>query len=373
MDFNIELVQFPSMLHSHIYSKGRSIMPLSRTLDTVSDAALRKSCVALHGFVMDMLSDMYDNPEAYHLPVMKWEEFCDGKPLDVVKREYPKKIKDVYAQTSHAASGYLDLLRRIGNSGTIENDAFVVLEEKLKEIGKRANTSTSPISLSKRLEALSRVGFVTEALPTGGCSVFSKEYPDMFPALCALPGENFSMLDFRNITNAYKPTFEDYFCALFAEQREQAYELHNFAMAYKMRISINANWGVLYHYKSKQVMCIGTGDDVGRYLSVKIIGKDKNDDCIVMEKHLEKESQNFQEKALLHITGCDTNQCMFCSTYSSGKYVNVLGKRHQMCGTEIIGYAWRESIKSDMTMITRLIEIRCEMIDEERAAKKAKI
>ena len=78
MDFSIELTEFPSAMHSVIYSKGRGIMPLSRTLDAVSDSALRDSCVALHGFMTDMLSDMYDSPEAYHLPVMKFEEFLGG-------------------------------------------------------------------------------------------------------------------------------------------------------------------------------------------------------------------------------------------------------------------------------------------------------
>jgi len=69
MDFNTELSQFPSAVHSLVYFSARGIMPLSRTLDAVNDPALRESCVALHGFVIDMLSDMYGNPEAYHLPM----------------------------------------------------------------------------------------------------------------------------------------------------------------------------------------------------------------------------------------------------------------------------------------------------------------
>ena len=62
-------------------------MPLSRTLEAVSEPALRESCIELHSFVLDMLSDMYEHPEAYYLPVMKIEDFLDGKPIHIVKHD----------------------------------------------------------------------------------------------------------------------------------------------------------------------------------------------------------------------------------------------------------------------------------------------
>lgn len=179
------------------------------------------------------------------------------------------------------------------------------------------------------------------------------------------------MLDFRNIKNLHKPTYEDFFEPLITEQRDRAYELHDFLMKYKMRSATDANGRVVYQYKGKQVIRIGKGSDYELFLDVRVIGKDKKDEHTVIDKHLEKESKDFQLEALQHMTGCDANQCLNCSTYASGWYVTVLGKRHQMCGEGIIGFAWNKPIESDMTMIKRLIEIRCDIIDEAKGVKEA--
>ncbi|MCL2704233.1 MAG: hypothetical protein FWE91_11605 [Defluviitaleaceae bacterium] len=379
MDFNIELTNFPSAVHSAIYAKGRGIMPLSRTLDAVTDPILRESCEDLHGFVMNMLSDMYDNPEAYHLPIMKLEEFLNGRDIHDVKKESHSKIKSLDTQVRHAASTYIDLLWRIGHGGKADGDTLLVSEENLQYINKRVSSSSSPITLSKRLEALNRIGLIMETLQTNEYRFTSDNHPGMFLAIQALPWDNFGMLDFRNINGTYKSTHDDYFYPLVTKYRDLAYEIHNFAMKCKMRISTNANWGVVYHYKSKHVMTIWTGcdfkrtgPDADRTLCVSVIGKGKEDACTVVDKYLGKESQDFQNQTLQRMSGCGAKQCLMCSTYSSGKYVTVLGKKHQMCGEERIFYDWHEPGEADMAMIKRLIEIRCEIIDEEQTAKKAK-
>jgi len=373
MDFNIELTEFPSAVHSVIYASGRGIMPLSRTLETVTDPAMRESCVALHGFVTDMLSDMYDNPEAYHLPVMKIEEFLGGKNIHEMKREFKVKIKKLDEQVRHVTYRYMDLLWRIGEEGKIENGSIVVSAERPQVIDKRVKM------LDKRLESLSRIGLIMETLPTGEYRFISKNYPGMFPALNAIPGDNFQSLDFRGIGSPYKPTHDDYFYALITRQRELAYELHEFAMKYKMRTSLNANKGVVYHYKSKHVMTIWTGCDFKRLdsncdrsLCVGVIGKDKTDALTVIDEYLGKETQDLREQALKRMSGCDANQCLMCSGYGTGWYETVMGKRHQMCGEGRIFFDWHKPEEADMAMIKRLIEIRCEIIDEAQAAKKAK-
>ncbi len=373
MDFNIELTEFPSTLHSHIYSYGRGILPLSRTLDAVEDPALRESCAALHGFVTDMLSDMYDHPEAYHLPVMLLEDFCGGKTLKEVKRQFPVEIKKVFSQISNAVVGYMGLLCAIGYNGKVEGDTIVLPEVFFKDTGKRN---------ANRLEALNRVGFMRGNTSENNYCFISEKHSTMFPALHALADKpdgcrrfdfhNFTALDFRNIENTYKPTYDDYFYPLSAKQRERAYELHNFALEHNMRPNTDSFWNVSYHYKSKLVMRIGTDYDFGRFSDVRVIGKDRADTHTVIDKHLEKESQDFKKQALQHMTGCDTCQTSHCSTHSSGNYITVLGKQHQMCGGNIIGYDWREPADTDMAMIKRLIEIRCEHIDEVKEAKKAK-
>jgi len=373
MDFNIELTEFPSAVHANIYFWARGVMPLSRTIDAVTDPAMRQSCVALHGFVTDMLSDMYDHPNAWHLPVMKLEEFFGNRPALDMKREFPDKFKKVFAQASHTASQYDHLLFWIGYAGTVRGDAVVVSAERLRDIAKRVSTSVSPIKLDKRMQALGRVGFTMEILPAGKGSFLSQKYPGMFPALCALAAKpNFEGYDFRNINGEHEPAFDDCFLRLMTEQRERAGDLHDYALERKARASLNANWGVDYHYKGKHIMKIGTGDDLGCFLDVKVIVKDRKDGLSVVDKYLEKETPHFREQARRHLTGCDANLCIMCSTYTSGQYVTVLGKRHQMCGTGVIGCAWRNPAQADMAAIKRLIDIRGAIIDEAHAAKKAK-
>jgi hypothetical protein len=370
MDFNIELTEFPSMLHSCIYSAGRSVMPLPHTLEAVSDPVMRESCQALHGLITNMLSDMYNNPEAYYLPVMKIEEFCGGKPLQTVKREFPKKIKEIYADTRHAAKSYIELLRVLGHRGEIINNALIVSEEDIKYAIKNSNSTISPIKLSKRLEALNRVGLMMETLPTGGSRFISKNYLNIFPVLRVLPYHQTLLLNFRLIDSNNKPTHDDYYRTLFIKQREQAHALHDFAMRYKMRVNPNANFGVIYQFKSKKVLEIGTGDDIRRFLGVTVGCIDRGNDLSVIERHLKKESLDFQKEALQHMAGCDTCQTLHCSTYASGWYDDIMGKRHQRCGGGGIDFNWREPVEADMAMIKRLIEIRCAIIDEAQAAKK---
>ena len=139
-------------------------------------------------------------------------------------------------------------------------------------------------------------------------------------------------------------------------------------MGWRIRHNLR-NWGVDYHYKSKHVMCIRTGDDMGRFLDVGISFSDGNDTMII-EKCLASESQDFQQQALAHLSGCDANRCFHCSTYSSGKYVTVLGKNHQICGSGKIGFGWGDPVEADLEIIKRLVEMRCGVIDEARGVKK---
>jgi hypothetical protein len=216
--------------------------------------------------------------------------------------------------------------------------------------------------LEKRLKALSRVGLITQALPFGEYLFSAKNHPDMFTAVRALPWDNFGMLDFRYTSGTHKLTYEDYFISLFDQSRERAYQLHNFAVERKLRTSLNANGGVVYQYKSKQVMTIETYCEINRTLSVGVVAKDKNDSPAVIDHYLEKEPQEIREQALRHISGCDTGQCMKCSTFASGVFVTILGTRHQICGTGMVRYFWHEPTAEDMAVIKRLIDLRCESV-----------
>ena len=118
--------------------------------------------------------------------------------------------------------------------------------------------------------------------------------------------------------------------------------------------------------KSRLVFRIGTGDDYGRYFSVSVIIKDKKDDCASIDSYIKNEPHELKEQILSRLSGCDSGKCLMCSVYRSGKYIELSGKRHHMCGEELIECDWAEPTETDMTMINRLIKIRCEMIDNAK-------
>jgi len=336
MDFNIDLSEFPSEAHKKTYIKARrkrAIVPFSRTLDDI-DPELRNSCLAMHGFIMEMYSDMYQNMSCY-------QGDCSS------------------------------FLKSIGRKGTLKDDGFVVPAEKLQ-----GNSKKDMAALAKNLEALSclkRVGFTFELLPTNEYLFTCKAYPEMFPALKLLDNSthSFSLLHIHNIENGYKPSCEDFFHLYSEKERALAYEIHNFAAEHKVRITFNKNGGIVYHYKSKMLLKYSTS----RGLGIGITIKDKSDPYTIVEGKLSNEPQNFQHNAMKHMHGCATcenSKGNGCSSESSGKYINVLGKRHEMCNTEIISFAWHSPTVEDVTIIKRLIEIRREIIEEAQAAKKAK-
>ena len=304
MDFRIELTEFPSFMHENIYCRARRFMPLLN--HAAINESILESWVALHCFVMDMLSDMYDHPEKYKLPYFKIEKFLDGRDIHDVKKESTAKLKRISSETTHAVGKYM-------------------------------------ASLTKTI---------------------SENHPEMRSAMEAIPRWSNLMYDYRSLAVDYKPTFSDYYVTLFTESRIMAYELHDYALERKMDVSVNANWGVLYHYKSKHVLTVTTGDVDSIGFAVKVAGKGKKESVDVMENALAKETQEFQKQALTSLSGCDANRCLSCSCYSSGRYVTILGKRHQVCGEDIITYDFLKPLSADMGIIKRLIDMRCESADK---------
>lgn len=369
MNFKTELTVFPSAVHSCIYSAARGITPLEHSLTGVSNPDMRSSCEAYHGFIMDMLSDMYDNPLAYGLPVSLLEDFCGGSKVNGMKQKFPSKTKGILAQTRNAVSGYIMLLYKLARSGICNGDKLTVPADVLAQIGKATSSSVSPIPLDVRLKALERAGLTAK----GGVFTGTR-YQGMFPAMCELAGKAdktsgfdyfaFTTLEFRNIEKTYKPVYEDYYNPLISKQREYAYLLHDYAVENKMKPTVNTFWKVDYKYKGAQVMCVGSEGDHERLLDIRIVGTYNWEDSALINNRLAKEPPEFQKNVLRHIWRCDA-----CSTSHLGMFVTVLGKRARVCGGGIIGFRWRNPGDEDLAVIQKLLKFRCEIIDELKIKK----
>ena len=361
MDFTGELTVFPSMVHRNIYSAARQISPLDRSLCGMEDGSRKDSCKAFHAFILEMLSDMYENPEAYGLPVYLLENFLNGRKLNGVKRKQPAHTEKIRSQTYNAVNGYQVLLCLMGRSGELEGDVLTIPQKALDDMAKRSSGPSSPINLSTRLKGLGRVGLIQK-----GESFVSARYPDMFLGMCALAksSENmnsfgyfaFQNLEFRNIQTRYKPTYEDYTNPLTAGRRAVADEIYSCALKEKAKPACNTFWKVDYKYAGAQVMCLE--NDHGD-LIIRITATYSWDDPALINNRLTGESPKFQHYILRHLWGCTG-----CSTSHLGAFAYVLGHKRRVCMGGGIGFKWTNPTHEDVDAIRKCIAFRCRIIDE---------
>ncbi len=361
MDFARGLTEFPSTVHRNIYCAARQLTPLGRSLGGMEDGPLKASCAAYHAFMLDMLSDMYENPEAYGLPVMELENFLGGRKLNGVKRQQPAKTEKIRSQTHNAVNGYQVLLCMLGREGDLRGDALWLTAEAMDAIAKRTSGPSSPIPLETRLHALAHVGLIQE-----GGGFVSTRHPGMFAGMCALAASSekmasfgyfaFQNLDFRNIGAKYSPTYEDYTNPLVAERRGIADEIDACVRTRKAKPACNTFWKVDYKYKGTQVLCLGTE---GGDLDIRITGTYGWDDPALINDRLAQESPEFQKYILRHLWGCTG-----CSTTHLGAFTTVLGHKRRVCMSGGIGFRWKNPSHEDMDAIERCLEFRCRIIDE---------
>lgn len=361
MDFNIEITDFPSVIHKNIYFAARGVTPLEQSLTFITDLDMRISCIEFYNFLMDMLLDMYNNPELYHLPVRMLENYCNGKKINGLKQKYPSKTKNILAQTVNIVHGYLVLLYSLAQFGDLKNNILTVSKDNLDIINKRVSSSVSPISLDKRLDALQNIG-----LSNKSGELISLRYPNMFLAMNALAkkAEKLSGFDFfafcnaefRNLNSKYRPSHEDYFKSLYSGLRKHANTLHIYANENRMAPSINTYWKVDYKYKGVKVMFLSSHDC---NLVVGIIGTYSSDDPNLINDRLAKESPEFQKLALRNLWRCDA-----CATSHLGCIITVLGKKQRVCYGGQIAFKWNNPSDSDIEHIKKLIQFRIEIIDE---------
>lgn len=362
MNFNLEQTEFPTAVHQQIYFAARGLTPQEVSLAGIGDPALRASCRSYHAFLLDMLSDMYDNPEAWKLPAGELEEFLGGKKLNGVKRQFPARTKSLLAHLRNAVHGYTRLLFLLGQSGILRDDHILVSSEDMRSMGKSVNTSVSPIPLENRLAALARIGLIENE------GVFhSTRHPDMFPALISLTrstggkysgfgGFAFDNAEFRNIEKKYKPTPEDYFQPLVRSRYETARTLHELARKNGCRSVISTFWKVDYKYKGVQVMCM---DCTEGDLDIRITETYHWDDPELINGRLAQEPPEMQNYALRHLW-----RCTGCATDHLGQFVTVLGKRQRVCGGGVIGFRWRNPSEEDLKPLERFLQVRCEIIEQ---------
>ncbi len=352
---------FPSAVHRYIFAAGRQLTPLKRSLEGMAEDGLKDSCRIFFAFIADMLSDMYENPEPYGLPLNMLENHLKGRKLNGVKRKQPHQTEKILSQTHNAVNGYQLLLCMLGRHGKVQENALVLPADAWHEIEKRTSTSTSPIPLQTRMSALGRMGIIQDEN-----GLLSTRYPGMFTGMCALASSSkemnsfgyfaFQNLEFRNIGSAYRPVYEDYVQPLIEERRFIADQVDALARSLKMKPACNTFWKVDYKYKGTQVMCL---ENMRGDLILRVTGTYHWDDPALINGRLAGEDEAFQKYILRHIWGCTG-----CSTSHLGAFATILGRRRRVCMGGGIGFRWINPQSDDIAYIRKCMEFRCRIIDD---------
>lgn len=367
MIFDLERTTYPSQVHAQIAFAGKRLTPLDIALAGMEDPALRHSCEDLHAFLLGLLTDMYEQPGAYGLPVYALETFLNGRKENRVKREQPSKTKALIAQTRNAAESYIDLLFALGSMGEAAPDRLVLPAGAIEACFAKAKTTNSAIAAEMRRAGLARVGFIQE-----GDVIVCPGHSAMFTALVALartagkgsgmPKFNRNNLEFRQLLGPYKPTYADYVRVLPANRRQQADRLDAAARALRIKPVINTFWKVDYKYKGAQVMCM---DTLSGSLDIRIIGTYYWDDPALINDRLAAEAPALQREVRKNMWFCTA-----CATSHLGRFVTVLGDRVRVCGGGAIAFRWHNPAEDSLPHMERCLALRCEIVDALRAAGK---
>lgn len=384
MNFSKSNTDFPTIAHRSIYLMAIRQTPLDISLANASATdELLKSCRQYHAFVMNMLSDMYNDPLAFGIKAGEYDEFLSGKKENAMKQKLPAKTKAIRSETGNAVPSYFRLLNRFAQFGEVAADGFAITEADYAAIRKNYDYSFAkkPEGIEKlipykvRLDAFAKSGLMVEELADGSAKLTNGVYPEMFLAFSKLAksgrnekpfGEhNFMFTDFRQIWDRFIPGYEDVTRVLPDTQKEVLDKVCELARSLKLRESCTTYWKVNYHYKGKHVMCIDTETDwMGeRY------PRCNNTRIRVNGAHTKSYTDNIAEKGeefvkyfMQHL-----NYCTACSTSHSGWQREMFGRTVRLCSEP--HFRITNPGMEDLEYIEEFIKLRIEEIHLEKANK----
>lgn len=350
MQFNTTCTEFPSRVHRLIYLIAIRQTPLTNSLSEAQnlEESLKESCKQYHAFVMDMLSQMYENPDAFGMKAGEYDAYLDGKKENAMKQILPSKTLAIRSETYNTVPSYFRLLNRYARYGTLNNSTIVISEEAYNNIrknydmdyDKKIKNTEKLIPYGVRISALMQVGLKLEEQGDGSVIIRNETYPNMFLSMTLLAnagwgkkpyGEhNFMYTDFRQIWNEkHSPTYEDFMRVLPMEQKEVIDQVREKSKALGLRESCKTFWKVDYHYKGKHVMCIDSeydwqGEKNPRCNNTRIRVNGGNTDHYI--DNIANEGKVFIEYFRKHM-----NYCTACSTSHIGWTRELFGHKVRLC------------------------------------------
>jgi hypothetical protein len=274
MKFELKQKAFPSATHQSVWHAALFMAPLYEIIPMefqgrrVED--LRKGEASLHRFMNDLYSDMYQNPEAYFLPVGEYDEFMKGKEGKELTHKEETRESFLRNRFQKSIQFYQKLLFEIGTKSKPEasSDLFSMDRTVLSAMITKHNLRILRGEEEKRADALARLGMKIKRTKQK-MSVAHDDYPEMLLALAMLcksvPGKytltHFLRCDFRGLIRSHKPDFEDAISLLTSSPKEGIVEMHAFMKNLECKTAIEAlknttlhsKWKLTYQLKGKAV------------------------------------------------------------------------------------------------------------------------
>lgn len=385
MIFKKSETEFPSYVHKVIYLNVLRQTPIEISIGETEgiEPLLIESCRAYYDFIMEMHSNMYEDPAAWGMKPGEYDEFLGNLKENGMKQMNPTKTKALRSRARNCVHSYLHLLLSLGRLGELKNNALYLQPEVYlgmrrffdKSLDAKMKNLFNDIPYEVRLNGFKRVGFIISE-DEHGIVIQSENHPNMLYAMSVLAklekhedtfGEhNFLHCDFRQIFNGYIPRYEDVVQPLQEEQKSVIDQVHAFAMEMKLSCACTTYWKVNCHYKGKQVMCIDTDDrfeDKSRLVNtvrIRINGTNHG-----AAEYLDKIAGQGEDEIKYYMK--HMNYCTACSTSHLGGKQPVFGRNVRLCGPP--SFRIVNPVGNDLDRIRRFIELRKEMIVLEKATK----
>lgn len=384
MLFERETTSFPTVLHRDIYMTALRRTPTEISLAEiqVSDPVLAESCQGFYDFMTELLADMYLDPCRYGMHPGAFEEYLNGRKYNAAKRTEPLQARTYYDQSAAEIACYLELIKSVASKCEIINGVCVISEKDFEDIKgygylpsrKRENV----IPIETVLARLAEVGLVFRENADGSVTVENDRHPCMFVSMSALAkavdesvkkpvsaalkyffSYNWGYMDFRQIVQNYKPTYEDFIHFLPDDLVDFARKLRELTKPYKLKEVLARPFMVDYQYKGRLVMRIWLDSEAApsrsqkewkRNLTVRVYGSPRAEYLQSVEAH----GEAFVKYFFRHL-----NYCSCCTPEHVADRTGirpVLGRNVRICADP--GGVFVNPTPEDLPFIKEYIDMR---------------
>ncbi len=397
MIFDCNRTHFPTMLHRDIYMSALRMIPTEVSLAGIEqkEPKLAESAKQYHAFMLDLYGDMYENPDVYGMTSGAYEAYANGQKYHALLRKNFIKTKTAADQSGAEIGCYMGILNQLGIRCAIEDGrCFVSAEDfatlrQYKFLSKREQANA--IDPDIVFAGFTRNTLTFEQMPDNRVEVKCKKYPKMFEAHSRLAKavdetvkhpvsaklkyyfcQNSATLDFRQIYDNYKPTYEDYIRFLPDDSLAVVQAVNGMAKEYKLKLRLWVPYMLIYEYKKESIITVWVHDqwplepDVRRKdwqrCPIIRIGGSYSAEYL---QSVADEGDAFLKQFFKHLNYCTACTPAHCTP--DVPRADMFGRYVRICGEPAA--IFKDPKTSDISALRRFIELKIQDVEYQKNKK----